>query len=139
VVSAPALVTEDLVKYLLLICAEEPPEQPLESAEEAASFDVLPDDVQPWLAAIERRGTRLYGSRVSQPANASTVRVRDGEVLISDGPYAETKEWMCGFDVLECESIDEAIELAALHPVAQYGRIEVRPFLPGTGRVRLER
>jgi hypothetical protein len=71
---------------------------------------------------------------VSRPANASTVRVRAGEVVVSDGPYAETKEWMAGFDVIECADMDEAIDIAAKHPVAEYGMIEVRPFRPGTGR-----
>jgi hypothetical protein len=54
--------------------------------------------------------------------------VRDGEVLTSDGPYAETKEWMAGFDVIECADLDEAIEVAAKHPVARHGMVEVRPF-----------
>jgi hypothetical protein len=122
------------VKYLLLICVEEPPDTPLETPEEIASWDDPSGDVEPWLAENERRNTRLFGSQVSRPANASTVRVRHGEVLVADGPYAETKEWMAGFDVLECASMDEAIEIASRHPVAQFGMIEVRPFRPGTGR-----
>jgi hypothetical protein len=124
------------VKYLLLICVEEPPGTPLETPAEIADWDAPSDDVEPWLAENERRGTRLFGSQVSRPANASTVRVRNGEVLIADGPYAETKEWMAGFDVLECADMSEAIEIAARHPVAQFGMIEVRPFRPGTGRAR---
>jgi hypothetical protein len=122
------------MKYLLLICLEEPPETPLETAAEIAAWDEPGDDIVPWLAENDKRGTRLYGSQVSRPANAATVRLRDGEVLVADGPYAETKEWMAGFDVLECDSMAEAIELAARHPVARFGMIEVRPFRPGTGR-----
>jgi len=122
------------MKYLLLVCLEEPPEPALETAEEIASWDVDSNDVRPWLAENAERGTRLFGSQVSRPANASTVRVRAGEVVVSDGPYAETKEWMAGFDVIECADMDEAIEIAAKHPVAQFGMIEVRPFRPGTGR-----
>jgi hypothetical protein len=56
------------------------------------------------------------------------VRIRDDEVLVSDGPFAETKEQIGGFDVLECASLDEALEVAAKHPVARFGAIDVRPF-----------
>jgi hypothetical protein len=122
------------MKYLLLVCLEEAPETAFETAEEIASWDVGGDDVKPWLAETAERGTRLFGSQVSKPANAATVRVRAGEVVVSDGPYAETKEWMAGFDVIECADMDEAIEIAAKHPVARFGMIEVRPFRPGTGR-----
>jgi hypothetical protein len=122
------------MKYLLLVCLEEPPELALETAAEIASWDVEHEDVKPWLAETAAHGTRLFGSQVSKPANAATVRVRAGEIVVSDGPYAETKEWMAGFDVIECADIDEAIEIAAKHPVAEFGMIEVRPFRPGTGR-----
>jgi hypothetical protein len=63
-------------------------------------------------------------------AAATTVRVRGGEVLISDGPFAETKELIVGFDLIECADLDEAIEVASKHPAASYGMIEVRPLLP---------
>jgi hypothetical protein len=58
------------------------------------------------------------------------VCVRDQEVLIMDGPFAETKEQVAGYDILECADLDEATEVAAKHPVARYGVIEVRPFWP---------
>jgi hypothetical protein len=122
------------MKYLLLVCLEDAPNPALETAEEIASWDVEGDDIKPWLAETSERGTRLFGSQVSKPANAATVRVRAGDVVVSDGPYAETKEWMAGFDVIECADMDEAIEIAAKHPVAEFGMIEIRPFRPGTGR-----
>jgi hypothetical protein len=122
------------MKYLLLVCLEEPPEHALETPAEIASWDVGGEDIKPWLTDTAEHGTRIFGSQVSKPANAATVRVRAGEVVVSDGPYAETKEWMAGFDVLECADMAEAIEVAARHPVAQFGMIEVRPFRPGTGR-----
>jgi hypothetical protein len=122
------------MKYLLLVCVEEPPESALETDEEIASWDVEGDDIKPWLAEGAEQGTRVFGSQVSKPANAATVRVRAGEVVVSDGPYAETKEWMAGFDVIECADMEEAIDIASRHPVAQFGMIEVRPFRPGTGR-----
>ncbi len=122
------------MKYLLLVCVEEPPMPALETDEEIASWDVEGEDIKPWLAETGEGGIRLFGSQVSKPANAATVRVREGEVVVSDGPYAETKEWMAGFDVIECADMEEAIDIASRHPVAQFGMIEVRPFRPGTGR-----
>jgi hypothetical protein len=60
--------------------------------------------------------------------DATTVRVREEEVLLSDGPFAETKEQIAGYDIIECENLDEAIEVASRHPVARFGSIEVRPL-----------
>ena len=123
------------MKYLLLVCMEQPPDPPLETEEEAASREAGDDeDIRRWFAEIDKRGSRLIGSQVSRPANAATVRVRDGEILVSDGPFAETKEWMAGFDVIECASMAEAVEIADLHPVAAFGMVEVRPFLPEAWR-----
>jgi len=116
------------MKYLLLVCMEQPPDPPLETVADTEAGD--DEGIRAWFAEIDKRGSRLIGSQVSQPANAATVRVRDGEVVVSDGPFAETKEWMAGFDVIECASMVEAVELAALHPVAAWGMVEVRPFLP---------
>ncbi len=59
---------------------------------------------------------------------ATTVRVRNGELLVSDGPFAETKEVIVGYDLLECADLDEAIEVARTHPMARGGRLELRPF-----------
>ena len=70
------------------------------------------------------------GVRMESPENATTVRVRDGKTLTTDGPFAETKEWIAGFDLLECDDLDAAIEVAAAHPMAFVGRIELRPFWP---------
>ena len=119
------------MKYLLLVCNEQPPDPPLETAKDIADREGGHDEaILAWFAEIEKRGSRLIGSQVSLPANAATVRVRDSEVIVSDGPFAETKEWMAGFDVIECASMAEAVEIAALHPVAAFGMIEVRPFMP---------
>ncbi|WP_226370156.1 YciI family protein [Pseudonocardia oceani] len=59
---------------------------------------------------------------------ATTVRVRAGELLVTDGPLAETKELIVGYDVLECADLDEAVEVARAHPMARIGRLELRPF-----------
>ena len=56
--------------------------------------------------------------------------MRSGELLVTDGPFTESKEWIVGFDVLECADLDEAIEVASKHPMAYEGRLELRPFWP---------
>jgi hypothetical protein len=61
-------------------------------------------------------------------STATTVRVRNGQLLVSDGPFAETKELIVGFDLLDCADLDEAIEVARTHPMARGGRIELRPL-----------
>jgi hypothetical protein len=87
------------------------------------------DAVVVWADEMEGRGILLPGGHELRPASdARTVRSRGDEVLISDGPFAETKEQIAGFDVLECASLDEAIEVAVKHPVARLGSIDVRPF-----------
>ena len=69
------------------------------------------------------------GGDLLRPADeATTVRVRGGDLLVSDGPFAETKEQVGGYTVLECADLDEAIEAAAGHPSAQFGLIEIRPI-----------
>jgi hypothetical protein len=80
---------------------------------------------------------RLFGRELDLPGTASIVRVRDGEPLVVDGPFAETKEFMAGFDLLDCANLDDAIEVASSSPVAWHHRIEIRPFIDGvrlTGR-----
>jgi hypothetical protein len=110
---------------------EQPPGALAETEEDPADQEAgEEDDIQRWFAEIDKRGSRLIGSQVTLPATAATVRVRDGNVIISDGPFAETKEWMAGFDVIECPSMAEAVEIAALHPVAAFGMVEVRAFMP---------
>ncbi|MFF6958734.1 YciI family protein [Streptomyces sp. NPDC008317] len=106
------------MKYLLLICDDgslaDAPEEEL--------------DAMPWVAETTRNGTRLLGSRIRPAQDATTVRFKDGAPLITDGPFAETKEQICGFDIIDCADLDEAIAIAAKHPVARYGMVEVRPF-----------
>ena len=112
------------MKYLLMICAEEP----LELTEEERA-DVR-SGTESWVKEMDARGVRLQGDRLRPISDATTVRVRDNEVLIADGPFAETKEQIAGYDILECADVDESIEVASKHPMARYGVIEVRPFWP---------
>jgi hypothetical protein len=113
------------MKYMLLVCWDsetmngqtEP--EPGE-AEEPESF--------PWLDDVQARGVWVTGDQLAPPRRARTVRVRRSEKLVTDGPFAETKESVGGFDIIECGSLDEAVEIAAAHPLAAMGAIEVRPF-----------
>jgi hypothetical protein len=88
------------------------------------------DNIQDWVDEMDRRKVRILGDRLQGVELATTVRRRNGKVLVSDGPFAETKEWIAGFDLLECTDLDEAVEVAAKHPMARFGRIEVRPCWP---------
>jgi len=109
------------MKFMLFVCVD------------AAVIDNLPDEPDfdepmPWVDELDAAGIRLDGDQLRPPRDATTVRVRGGEVLLSDGPFAETKEVIIGYDVIECADLDEAIAIAARHPVAQGGLIEIRPF-----------
>ncbi|MEU9875918.1 nuclear transport factor 2 family protein [Streptomyces phaeochromogenes] len=105
------------MKYMLLVCGDDT----------ADASGMAP--VEPWVEEQGvQRGVRLHGHRLRLPAEAVTVRVRGGEVLRTDGPFAETKEYVAGFDILECDSLEEAVEVAAKHPVATIGAMEVRAF-----------
>ncbi|MEP7023861.1 MAG: YciI family protein [Actinomycetota bacterium] len=123
------------MKYLMLVCYD--PSLAAETAEPETAADAGSadsggdsggDDSFPWLDEMTARGIRLDGDRLKPPAEGRTVRVRHGEVLLADGPFAETKEVIVGYDVIECADLDEAVAVAAAHPVAQSGAIEVRPF-----------
>ncbi|WP_329253730.1 YciI family protein [Actinoallomurus sp. NBC_01490] len=103
------------MKYLLLICGDE-------SAAEHAE-----DGCGGWSEEMLRRGVVRDGGGLRPPSEATTVRVRDDTVLLSDGPFAETKEQIGGFCLIDCAGMDEALEIAAKHPAAGYGTIEVRP------------
>jgi hypothetical protein len=84
-----------------------------------------------WSEEMERRGVVRGAAGLAPATDATTVRVRDAEVLLTDGPFAETKEVVGGFVLIECADLDEAIEIAAKHPAAGYGTIEIRPVLDG--------
>ncbi len=103
---------------------------------EAASANMTPEQGQAEMEAynlftheVDERGARLAGDALHPTSSATTIRVRDGKVVTTDGPFAETKEQLGGFYVLKCKDLDEAIELAAKIPGAQTGSIEVRPIV----------
>ena len=110
------------MKYMMLVCAADDVEL---SAEEQAQIGPA---TEAWVAEMDGRGVRVEGEQLAPVRAATTVRVRAGELLISDGPFAETKEQIGGYDILDCADLDEAIEVASKHPVAKFGVLEVRPF-----------
>lgn len=78
--------------------------------------------------ALSEAGVRVAGSGLKHPSTATTVRLRDGRRLVQDGPFAETREQLGGYIVLEVPTLHEALEWAARCPAAAYGAIEVRPL-----------
>jgi hypothetical protein len=113
---------EEAMRYLLLICQDET--API-TPEERTS---MVRDTKAWVDEMDGRGVRLLGSKLRPVSETSTLRVRDDNLLVSDGPFAETKEQIAGFDIVECASLDHAVEVASRHPVARTGSIEVRPY-----------
>ena len=87
------------------------------------------EDVIAYVQDLKDRGVLLSGDPLHLPDTATTVRVRDEETLITDGPFTETHEQLGGYFILDCKDLDEAIELAALCPLAELGSIEIRPVL----------
>lgn len=96
----------------------------------AEPYDEAQDNIEEWIAEIDARGAHLRGDRLRPIEDATLVRVRDGEVLVTDGPFTESKEWIAGYDIIQAADLDEAIEIASKHPMARFGRIELRPVWP---------
>jgi hypothetical protein len=115
------------VQYMLLIYDCDRPEAGDPGfAEALARVNAFADECR-------RRGVFVSGHPLQAEETATTVSVRDGRTLITDGPYAETHEHLGGAYVLDCRNLDEALELAAMCPMAEQGGIEVRPIagVPG--------
>lgn len=113
------------MKYLLLVCWDT---EHMNAQTEPGPDEGGNEDGFPWSNDLQARGIWLIGDQLAPPRRARSVRVREGKTLVTDGPYAETKESVGGFDLLECGSLEEAVEIAAAHPLAQMGTIEVRPL-----------
>jgi len=111
------------MRYALLICTSEKEEAAMTEEEGQARFAAYTR----FMEDMGQRGVLQGGERLRPTSDATTVRVRDGETITSDGPFAETKEQMGGFFLVDCKDLDEAIEVAARIPSAVQGSIEVRP------------
>ncbi len=112
------------MRYMLMICSDEAAEaamSPEESSAVMAEYGAFAEE-------MGTRGVLQGGERLRPTSDATSVQVREGEVLTSDGPFAETKEQIGGYFVVECKDLDEAIEVAAKIPTARAGTVEVRPI-----------
>src|SRR5215471_1155735 len=114
------------IKYMMFVVVD-----PDAAAEAEPSADDL--TIEQWLAEVESRGKRVTGDALRPASEGVTVRVSQGQVLVTDGPFCETKEWIAGFDILDCENLDEAIAIAARHLQANGGKLEIRLFWTDEG------
>jgi len=114
------------MKYILLIYGNEKDWGALTPAQVQGRMG----EYRVFTQSIQASGHMLGGDRLDSVSTATTVRVQDGKVVTTDGPYAETKEQLGGYYLIEAKDIDEAIEIAARLPGAKYGAVEVRPVPP---------
>ena len=113
------------MKYALLIYANER-DWAAQSEEQAQAVN---QEYMAFTKDIIDRGLMKGGEALQSTATATTVRVRDGETLTTDGPFAETKDQLGGFYLVDCKDLDEAIEVAARIPDVRRGSIEIRPIM----------
>ncbi|WP_067806372.1 YciI family protein [Actinomadura formosensis] len=107
------------MRYVLMICSDET--AGTDPARAAAT------GCGGWSQEMTGRGVIRGGAGLAPASSATTVKVRGAEVLLTDGPFAETKDQIGGFSIIECSGLAEAIEIAARHPWAELGQIEIRP------------
>jgi hypothetical protein len=110
------------MKYMMMFWVDESAEV---TADEDAAMLIA---VKSWVEEMTGRGVLVGGGSLRSAGEAAIVRVRDGELLVSDGPFAETKEQIGGYGVIECADLDAAIRVAARHPLARTAKVEVRPY-----------
>jgi hypothetical protein len=120
------------VKYLLLLTNQAEQIESWKDLSEEEQKRLRAEEIPKWgelFGWIEQKGLKVEGLELELPDDARTVRVRDGETMVTDGPYAETKEQIGGFFVAECDDLDDAIELASRIPVVTKGSVEIRPLV----------
>ncbi len=113
------------MRYALLVYANEAVYAAMKPEEYAAMFQ----GHATFASEAQQRGILADGAPLQPTTTATTVRIRDGRTLITDGPFAETKEQLAGFYILNCRDLDEALAMAARVPDAAYGSIEIRPVM----------
>jgi hypothetical protein len=112
------------MKYLLMICTDEA----AEARTPQAGMAEMMKQYFAFTQDAKDKGVYLGGNALQPTSTATTVRVRDGKAITSDGPFTETKEQIGGYYLVECKDLDEAIAWAARIPGASYGAVEVRPI-----------
>lgn len=113
------------MQYILLIYGDETGGGP-------ASPEAMAKSMQEWgdyTQYLKDQGYHLGGEALHPTHDATTVRVRDGKTITTDGPFAETKEQLGGYYVIDCPSLDEAIEASEKMPVGPWGSVEIRPIM----------
>ncbi len=114
------------MKYLLLIYENEAAFAKIPEAEQGKIFG----EYMAYTSRIKKSGNYISGEALEPISTATTVRVKDGKTLTTDGPFAETREQLGGFYLVEAKNLDEALALAAGIPASRTGSIEVRPIMP---------
>lgn len=113
------------MKYLLMIYSDEAADLRRPQDEQQREMD----QYFAYTEEVQKAGVMVAGEALHPTATATTVRVRDGQLTTTDGPFAETKEQLGGFYLLDCKNLDEAIQWAAKIPHASLGSIEIRPLI----------
>ncbi|HEX8645737.1 MAG TPA: YciI family protein [Thermoleophilaceae bacterium] len=120
------------MKYLILIHHNEQSREAWEAYSEAQRAEGIRAHVE-LVEDLTESGEMVMSEALADPTHAKRVLVRDGETTTTDGPFTELKEHLAGFYLVECETVDRAIEHAARIPEAAYGNVEVRPILSRNG------
>lgn len=113
------------MKYLLLCCAEEKKLAAMSKSE----CEALMDETSAYCEALHKSGHLIVAEPLEPVEMAATVRVRNGKVSVTDGPFAETKEQIGGFFLINARDLNEAIQVASKFPSVRLGSIEVRPVI----------
>ncbi len=106
------------MKYMMFVITDSQPDSETDES-----------DVDLWVDELDASGKRLIGEVLAPQTESRVVRVRDGKRYVTDGPFTETTEVICGFDILDVDDLDEAVEIASRHPMARNGQLELRPFM----------
>jgi hypothetical protein len=120
------------MKYLLLLNNSTEDTRSWDALSEEEASRLRAEEIPKWgalFAWMEQKGIEAEGLELDGPSKAKTVRVRDGEALVTDGPYVETKELIGGYFLVELDDLDQAIDVASRIPVAAKGSVEIRPLL----------
>ncbi|MGH8398444.1 MAG: YciI family protein [Gammaproteobacteria bacterium] len=104
-------------QFLLIICHDD----------DFVPTDALIAEIGAWIRKMEKQGIRRYGNPLRPAAEATTVRVRNGKRVLKNGPFENSREKICAYELIECADLEQAVELTTKHPMAKIATIEVRP------------
>jgi hypothetical protein len=120
------------MKYLLLLNGTTKANDEWEQNTPAENAKLRAQEMPKWGAFMgwaQEKGIDLKGLELDSRRTAKSIRVRDGQATVTDGPFAETKEVLGGYFIADCDDLDEAIEIASRIPVAEHGSVEIRPLI----------